>query len=207
MTLDAWLIFLPAAFLMAVAPGPSNVLVASHSVRFGLAPALLAVAGRIVTFAGMILITALGLGAVLAASEVAFAVIKWLGVAYLAWLGIQTWMAKPTAAAQAPGVSAAGLKAMMRREVMVAIGNPKAILIFTAAFPQFIVPARDYDAQMWVIGLTFLVLEWFAAFIYGSAAAWFRRAAPSLKAAVIANRLTGAAFCAGAVGLAFARKD
>ncbi len=206
MPLDAWLLFLPAAFLMAVAPGPSNVLVASHSVRFGLGPALIAVAGRIVTFAGMILITALGLGAVLAASELAFAVIKWAGVAYLAWLGFQTWRAKPMAG-PAPVVTAMGLRAMMRREAMVAIGNPKAILIFTAAFPQFIDPARDYGAQMWAIGVTFLVLEWVAAFLYGSAAAWVRRAAPSLKAAVIANRVTGAAFGLGAVGLAFARRD
>ncbi len=95
MTFHTWLALLPALFLLSLVPGPNNLLTAANGVRFGARPAAIAVAGRIVAFVAMIALTLAGLGALLATSETAFVAVKWGGVAYLIWLGVQTWRAPP----------------------------------------------------------------------------------------------------------------
>ena len=89
MTLDAWLVFAAAAALLCLAPGANNLMALTNGLRYGVLASLVAVAGRLAAFTVMIAITALGLGAVLAASELAFQVIKWAGVAYLLYLGVK----------------------------------------------------------------------------------------------------------------------
>src|SRR5690242_11146040 len=86
-----WVVFLPAAVLVAASPGANNLLALTNGMRGGLAPAVAALAGRLAAFVIMILLVAAGLGALLAASEVAFTAIKWAGVAYLLWLGVRLW--------------------------------------------------------------------------------------------------------------------
>lgn len=113
MTTHAWLVALPALFLLSLVPGPNNLLAASNGLRFGAGPAVLAVAGRIAAFVALIGLTLVGFGALLAVSETAVAVVKWGGVAYLAWLGIQTLRAPPLLAAAGPGT--AGPPGLSRR--------------------------------------------------------------------------------------------
>jgi len=167
MTLDAWLVFAAAAALLCLAPGANNLMALTNGLRYGVLASLVAVAGRLAAFTVMIAITALGLGAVLAASELAFQVIKWAGVAYLLYLGVKALRARGGQAADAAGpVPALSLAGLARREFLVAIGNPKAILIFTAVFPQFLAPGEPAMPQFAVMGATFLVLEIVAALVY-----------------------------------------
>ncbi|GAB4227856.1 MAG: LysE family translocator [Kiloniellaceae bacterium] len=167
MTLDAWLVFAAAAALLCLAPGANNLMALTNGLRYGVLASLVAVAGRLAAFTVMIAITALGLGALLAASELAFQVIKWAGVAYLLYLGVKALRARGGQAADSAGpVPALSLAALARREFLVAIGNPKAILIFTAVFPQFLAPGEPAMPQFAVMGATFLVLEIVAALVY-----------------------------------------
>ena len=92
---EVWLVFVPASFALNMAPGPNNLLAMSNGVRFGFGRAVMAGSGRLIAFAAMITLTALGLGAVLAASELAFHIIKWCGAAYLVYLGIRLWRTRP----------------------------------------------------------------------------------------------------------------
>jgi threonine/homoserine/homoserine lactone efflux protein len=139
MTLEAWSVFVAAAVLLCLSPGANNLMALTNGLRYGVVASLVAVGGRLAAFAVMIAIAAVGLGAVLAASELAFQVVKWAGVAYLVYLGIRALRA-PAATALDPAVAAKAqsLSALARKEFLVAIGNPKAILIFTAVFPQFL---------------------------------------------------------------------
>src|SRR4051812_14172667 len=142
MTLSAYLLFLPACFAINMAFGPNNLLSVTNGAKHGVSAAVLAAGGRIAAFAIMIAIAGLGMGAVLVASEMAFDVIKYIGAAYLVWIGIRLLRAPaPTAEVQSREASTPpSMRALVRQEFTVAAGNPKAILVFTAFFPQFVVP-------------------------------------------------------------------
>ena len=205
MTLDAWFVFVAAAVLLCLSPGANNLLALTNGLRYGVLPSLAAVIGRLVAFALMIAVTALGLGALLAASETAFQVIKWAGVVYLLYLGLKAWRAPAPALLQGEAAPATlSLAALARRECLVAIGNPKAILIFTAVFPQFLVPGEAALPQFAVMGATFLVTEVFAALAYVISGRCF---APLLRdRARLVNRLSGGLLLAAAGLLASASR-
>jgi threonine/homoserine/homoserine lactone efflux protein len=205
MTLASWSLFLPAAFFMSLAPGPNNLLGLSNGLRFGVMQAMLAVGGRLAAFFLMIALTAVGLGAVLATSELVFQLIKWGGVAYLLWLGIQIWRAPPMDLS-APTAGAADLASLARQEFMIAAGNPKAILIFTAVFPQFIDPAGAYQTQFALLGVTFLATEIVAALVYILAGRGVGLLDLTEKGRRWLNRITGGGFIAAAALLAAARR-
>lgn len=129
-----WLAFLPAAFVLSLVPGANQTLSLRNGMVHGARPAALAVGGRFVAFAAMIALVAVGLGAVLARSEAAFALLKWVGAAYVAYLGVRTLLGAGSAVAEpgadgAPG-PAAPVGRLFRQELLVAASNPKAIIIF-----------------------------------------------------------------------------
>ena len=187
MPLETFLLFAPACFAINMAFGPNNLLSLTNAARSGIAPAILAAAGRIVSFAVMIAIAGVGLGAVLAASETVFTVVKWAGAAYLVWIGINLIRARAPIISDEPGKPASSLRKLTLQELWVAAGNPKAILVFTAFFPQFVDP-QAYALSFAILGFTFLVFESFAIMVYsvigaklgrylrnGSALKWFNR--------------------------------
>ncbi|BEP71904.1 MULTISPECIES: LysE family translocator [unclassified Variovorax] len=131
MTLSAYLLFLPACFAINMAFGPNNLLSVTNGAKHGVSPAVIAASGRLVAFAVMIAIAGLGMGAVLVASELAFDVIKYIGAAYLVWIGVRLLRAPaPTAQVQAHEAAPPSMRALVRQEFTVAAGNPKAILVF-----------------------------------------------------------------------------
>jgi len=95
MSLSLWLAFFAAAWAISISPGPGAVAVMSASLNHGFARGYFATFGLILGFWTQLLIVAVGLGAVLATSATAFAVVKWAGVAYLVWLGVRQWRAAP----------------------------------------------------------------------------------------------------------------
>jgi threonine/homoserine/homoserine lactone efflux protein len=174
MSLHAFLLFLPACFALNMAFGPNNLLSLTNGARVGVAPAVLASTGRLAAFAIMIAIAGLGLGALLMASEAVFTAVKWAGAAYLVWLGVKLFRSgTPVVAADGNGQPARPLASLAREEFLVAAGNPKAILIFTAFFPQFVDPAA-YASSFAILGTTFLVLEVVAITAYSLAGARLR---------------------------------
>ncbi|MFD9858855.1 LysE family translocator [Streptomyces alboflavus] len=115
MVTDAeWATFVPSALLLAATPGANQLLTLRDGLRHGPAPAVSASLGRFTTFAFMVAAVAAGLGAALAASEVALDVIKWCGVAYLLWLGARM----VEAAVRGQGRREVEVPAMRRRAVV-----------------------------------------------------------------------------------------
>ncbi|MGO1120186.1 LysE family translocator [Rhodovibrionaceae bacterium A322] len=167
MTLESWLLFISTAVFLCYAPGANNLMAMTNGLRFGMGPSIAAGLGRLVAFAVMIVITALGLGALLAASELAFHVIKWAGAAYLLYLGFQIWRGPRIGLPDQPETDGKAkwqpqtysLWDLTKKEFLVAMGNPKAILIFTAFFPQFLDPSQPQAMQFAIMGQTFLIIE------------------------------------------------
>jgi threonine/homoserine/homoserine lactone efflux protein len=188
-----------------MAPGPNNLLSVSNSTRYGYRTACLAGVGRLLAFAGMIALASAGLAVVLQTSELLFYGIKILGAAYLFYLAWQLWRANP-GAQTALTTPPAGMLALARQEFLVAAGNPKAILIFTAFLPQFVDPTRAISPQFAVLGALFLVLEWIAIGAYAYMGLHMRRwfAKPSGKR--IFNRCCAGLLSAAASVLLMARR-
>lgn len=162
-----WLLFLPACFALNAAPGPNNVTAFVNGARLPFGLALLASLGRQPAFALLIVITAVGLGAALAASASALWIIKILGAAYLIYIGVKMLRAPAEAMDSAAASGEKGeVAALARQDFLVAIGNPKAIAIFTAFFPQFLDPAAPVEPQILIMGAAFLGLEALAAVLY-----------------------------------------
>ncbi len=160
-----WTAFVPAAALVSLVPGANQLLSLRNAIRHGTVAATVALAGRFTAFAILVSVVAVGLGAVLTRSAIAFQAIKWAGVAYLAWIGVATlWRSlhqhHDRAADTAPGAAPAhGQWWLVRQEFLVAITNPKALLLFAAFIPQFAPSGGAADARLAVLGAAYIGIE------------------------------------------------
>jgi len=207
MSLSTYLLFLPACFAINMAFGPNNLLSVTNGARHGVSPAVIAASGRLLAFALMIAVAGLGMGAVLVASELAFDVVKYIGAAYLVWIGIRLLRA-PAPEADVPSRDTAAppsLRALARQEFTVAAGNPKAILVFTAFFPQFVVPGA-YASSYVLLGVTFLVFELVAIALYALLGARMRRLANGSRAMRWFNKVSGSMMVGFGLLLALTRR-
>ncbi len=154
MTLHTWMTFVLVAIGFSLVPGPAVVAVVSAALRGGFRASLAANAGVLVGDAAFVGATALGLGTLLVASHPLFLAVKWLGIAYLAYLGLRALLARGQAYAfDAPG---AGSRAF-RLGLTTQLANPKLVLFFGALLPQFVDPARPVPLQFALLGATFVV--------------------------------------------------
>ena len=168
MDLKIWLVYLLAVIGLSLTPGPNSLLVLAHGALHGRVRTLWTIAGGAVGFVSLIGLSMLGIGALLQSSAHALMAMKWVGGAYLVWLGIQLWRAPamqleamPATAAPAPaaGTRAATGGRLWRQGLLAAISNPKVLLFYGAFLPQFIVPGRDLWLQFVVMAGTFAVVE------------------------------------------------
>ncbi len=207
MPLETLLIFIPAVFAINVYPGPNNLMALSNGARFGFWTSLTAATGRLPAFAMMIALVAVGLGVVLAASEAFFTVLKWVGAAYLIWLGVKMFRSPVDDAAVAQWAARTdSMHRLAGREFLVAATNPKAIVTFTAFFPQFLTPGGDYVTQIAMMGAAFIVFEGVAMGVYAYAGARVGAFAGTASRMRLVNRMSGLALISAGVLLAFARK-
>ena len=218
MDLAVFLTYLLATIVLSLTPGPGVFSSISsglhHGVRLGIWNAVGMQAANLVYVA----VVALGLGAILIASETVFTVVKWLGVAYLIYLGIVTWRAQPPenwGQVHFPGSQHAAREnepdPIFRRDIfmrgfLVNITNPKGIIFFAAIFPQFIDVARPLLAQYLILGATTLVTDLVIMTGYIALAARVFRAMREPAHLRWVNRSLGGAFVAAGVALAGFRR-
>lgn len=207
--MHTWWLFVMMTFVVSATPGPNMIMVMSHSARFGIRAAIATMAGCMSALLVMMSLSAAGLGALLQAVPSVFDTLRWIGAAYLAYLGWKSWSA-PVNGEAVPEATETDRKSLSigslyRQGLFVAASNPKAILFAAAFFPQFIRPELPQMPQFCILLVTFSVIEvgWY--FIYarsGQRLATYLRRASVLKAF---NRVTGGAFIGFAVAMAAAR--
>jgi homoserine/homoserine lactone efflux protein len=139
MTLSTWLTFFVAAWLISLSPGVGAISCMSNGMRFGFRRSIPNILGLQAGATVLVAIVGAGLGAVLAASAVAFTAIKWLGVAYLLWLGIAQWRAEARPLELDDAREQTGWQ-MFVRALFINLSNPKGIVFMLAVLPQFIDP-------------------------------------------------------------------
>jgi threonine/homoserine/homoserine lactone efflux protein len=207
MDLMTLLLFIPACFALNMSPGPNNLLSMSNAQRYGFKAAVLAGLGRLIAFMGMIFLAASGLSVILYASEKVFFVVKVVGACYLFWLAYKLWTAEIT---ENDAILSSGNKKhreLARQEFILAAGNPKAILIFTAFLPQFINPTEQVGFQFFVLGSAFLILEWIAITGYAFFGVYLRKWFSKPQKRRLFNRGCSAMLASAGVGLLVVRRS
>jgi len=190
MTIEAWAAFAAASAVLLVIPGPTILLVVSYALGQGWRTALpMAVGVALGDFTAMTL-SMLGIGALLAASATVFTALKWVGAAYLIYLGIKLFRAGGRLDAE-PRTDATPALRMMAHAWLVTALNPKSITFFVAFLPQFLDRNADFLTQMVVFESTFLVLAFLNAFGYALVASRARALVRNERAIRIFNRAGG----------------
>ena len=149
-----WTTFLTAAVLLNLSPGPDIAFILGRTVQGGRRAGFAALAGIWTGALVHVIFAAAGLSAILASSSAAFAVVKWIGAAYLIWLGISALRAGGGAFASDQGARETSVRRIMRQGILVSLLNPKVGIFFLAFLPQFVVPgAGPAWAQLALHGL------------------------------------------------------
>jgi threonine/homoserine/homoserine lactone efflux protein len=207
MTIETWLLYVAAVLVLTVTPGPSVLMCVTSGVNDGARRTLFAALGSITSVVGIMTCSAIGVGAVLATSETLFSAIKWFGVAYLFYLGVTALRSGASSfSIDDTQKVKAGRGALYLKGLLVGASNPKALLFFTAFFPQFLNPAAAQLPQFLILGLTFVCFELFWLMFY---AAFASRIAPWLKVrgrAKVFNQLSGVVFIVASLMLATAKR-
>jgi homoserine/homoserine lactone efflux protein len=155
MDFSVWLAFFAASWAISISPGAGAVAAMTAGMQHGFARGYFLTFGLVLGLWSLLLLVGVGLGALIVASSTAFAVVKWLGVAYLLWLGIAQWRAPAVGVqAQADGAATISRWSIVGRGWMLNTLNPKATLFMLAVVPQFLNPAQPLLPQYLVIGAT-----------------------------------------------------
>tara|TARA_Y100001956_G_scaffold78400_1_gene90058 strand:+ start:2016 stop:2582 length:567 start_codon:yes stop_codon:yes gene_type:complete len=186
-------------------PGPNNLLSMNNARCYGFHSAFMAGLGRIAAFSAMIALAASGLAVVLYASETLFFTIKLFGAAYLLWIAFNLWRSETSPIGELDrSRSKLGLA---KQEFLLAAGNPKAILIFTAFLPQFVDVSANVNQQFFILGMTFLVLELAAIALYALFGLYLRKWFLQPNLAKRFNRTCASLLALSSANLLFSRQQ
>ncbi|MFF2372534.1 LysE family transporter [Agromyces sp. NPDC058110] len=217
MSFSVWVALLAASVVISFTPGAGAINTMGNALNVGLGRALWGILGQQAALVVHIVIVAAGLGVLVANSPIAFDAIRYAGAAYLVYLGVRQFLAKPVVEAgdaveRLDGSDAAAAAAMpagesawslFRRGLLVNLLNPKAIVFFLAFLPQFIRPGEPLLSQYLIVAATVILVD--VAVMWGFfavAARSFRRVTRSARGQTVLNRVFGSLFLAVGVALA-----
>ncbi|MGF1843135.1 LysE family translocator [Vibrio clamense] len=201
MSIETWMYYLLAVLILTASPGPSSLLCMTKAVSSGFKLSIFTALGSLTAITGILTLSFTGLGVLIASSEMVFNIVKWTGAAYLVYLG---WKALTSTQesyqidGQAQPDNAKRI-AHFTSGFIVGASNPKAILFFTALFPQFIDPNASLLAQYAVFATTFACMElsWllFYAYLGSKSSNWIL----AKGRAKLFNKLTGGVFMSAGI--------
>lgn len=210
MTLSTYLIYLSAILVLTATPGPSVLLCVTKSIQYGFFASVITALGSLTAIIGIMTLSFTGLGVLIASSELVFTIVKWSGAAYLIYLGVNTFFSDATEFKDSTHSNASSRNSMAslyKSGFLVGATNPKAIVFFTALFPQFINMNQPLLPQYLLLVASFAMMElgWLLLYSYFGAksSAWIMMKGR----AKIFNRFTGSVFIGAGVLLAGARSQ
>lgn len=203
MTWQVWLLFVLTEAVLSMTPGPAVLYVVSQAIRRGAQKSVWASGGILTANAMYFGLSATSLGAVIVASYKLFFLIKWIGAAYLVYLGVASFFGSTAIIAlpEPTGESRSGPR-ILRDGFLLQAANPKALLFFTAILPQFIDARHNVVFQVLVLGISSIVVEFVILFSYGQLAGRALSAARNPRFEKLTNRVAGSLLIGAGVGLA-----
>ncbi|WP_299781331.1 LysE family translocator [uncultured Roseobacter sp.] len=196
MSFDIWALYVTTVFLFMLTPGPSHLLMLSNSMTHGFRPSIATAIGDLSANALQMLAAGLGLAAIIVASQHALTVIKWMGVAYLLWMGIRMWRTAGKGSRSMKSNISASPRKLWLQGFVTSAANPKAVVFFAALFPQFITADQPFFLQLFILSATYIAIDGSFLLGYGASAGWLAKRLKG-KAQVAIGRI-GGAFLIGA---------
>ncbi len=202
MSSELYIGFLLAATIIIIVPGPNVTLILATSALHGMRAGLMTVAGTTAAQIIQIALVILGLSWLVERYGAVFEIFRWLGAAYLIYLGINTWReaSQPLPSAQLKPKS-------LRKGLLVGLANPKSLTFFAAFFPQFINPAVPAEPQFALLAVSYLLLATFFDGCYAVAGGSGQRLLASGRPRLILGRGAGISLTSGGIWLALGQKS
>ena len=202
--LGLFVAFVAGVTVLTLIPGPNVALIIANSVAYGPKYGLLTVAGTSSAMVVQLGVTALGMTELLGTLGVWFEWLRWIGVAYLVYLGVAQWRS-PAVDLTKTRPEPKSARAIYTRALLVSLTNPKTLLFYGAFFPQFVALDRHVGTQVVLLSITFLAL---AMLVDGAWALIASRAKGVLAArGRLRNRVSGGFLVGAGAALAFARNN
>ena len=191
MSIEIWISFVIASSILCFSPGPTVFLVIGQSLAYGRKSIVPTVAGVISGDIVALTFSLLGVGAVLAASAVAFTILKWMGAVYLVYLGVKAWRS-PVDDEETAQESVGNHWSVYKDSLVVTALNPKALIFFMAFFPLFISPeSSNVLQQMLILAVTFLFVSMCSTSLYAYFGGRAKDYVSSVKARSRFNKVSG----------------
>ncbi len=203
--MENYFLFLIVASATVLSPGPGVTLTLTNAIRFGMYETFAGILGVASGAVIVAAISATGLGLLLTASAMAFTIMKYIGAAYLIYLGIKMWRAHPSMAKE----TVAAKPSIHRRYlegITLQLSNPKAIFFFLSVFPQFIYSSKPYASQFVLLVLTFGSLVVVIHMLYALSAQKVKRFLSTPRGSLLFNRIGGGAFVFFGLALATTKR-
>ncbi|WP_428774370.1 LysE family translocator [Vibrio sp.] len=195
MTIETWMYYALAILVLTASPGPSSLLCMTKGVTGNMSSAIMTALGSLTAITTILTLSFTGLGVLIASSEWLFNMVKWIGAAYLVYLGYKAITSPQQDYQLTSQPSASGsYRSNYLSGFIVGASNPKAIIFFTALFPQFIDPSASLWGQYVVFALTFMVLELSWLLFYGYLGSRSSQWIMAKGRAKLFNRLSGGVF-------------
>ena len=208
MTWQIWSAFVLVESALCLTPGPAVLLVLSQALTRGAPKAVWSIAGILAANTVYFILSATGVGAILLASYDLFFAIKWIGAAYLIWLGVGAFLGKSKALSiRAADPKAVGGGRLFLNGFLLQMANPKVIVFFTALLPQFINPHAAIVPQVAVLAATSVVIEFFVQLFYAVLAGRAAHLAAQPRFARITDRVAGTLLIGAGLGMAALRRS
>jgi len=206
MQLDIWLTMLIAAIVISISPGAGAVVSMNYGLRYGLKRSYAAILGLQIGLLTQTFVVVIGLGSLITQSLTLFNVIKWIGVAYLIFLGVMKFIEKPMLPQDAENIKAFSFKKALIQASLINMTNIKATVFLVAFIPQFLDPTKPIWTQFLIICATLVVVDVIVMTGYSSLASKLKFMVKSLRAITIQNRITGAFLLLAALFVSTAKR-
>jgi homoserine/homoserine lactone efflux protein len=207
MSWEIWLTFFGAAIAISVSPGAGAVQSMATGLTHGVRRSYWSILGLEVGLMLQLTLVAIGLGAAVTNSILAFQIIKWMGVAYLLYLAIHQWRTAGRDLREQVGAAVdGGRPALLVRGFLVNATNPKGLVFFLAVLPQFVVPTAPLLPQYFTIGVTMVAVDLVVMGLYAGLAARVLRWLHTRRQQTILNRVFSGLFAAAALVLSLVRR-
>jgi homoserine/homoserine lactone efflux protein len=209
MSLNFIFLYSMTVFIASIIPGPSMLLALTHGMQYGAKKTIASALGNVTITLIQASISIAGLGTILVASETIFHFIKWAGAAYLIYIGVSILCSNKMSVSKndlGQNLKLNSLKKMYLQAALVTAGNPKAIIFFTAIFPQFIDPSSAYLYQSCILMGLCAFIAFFCFMIYGISGQKIVFLFSKARAGKYLKRIIGGTFIAAGIGLAVSKK-
>ncbi len=206
MAFDIWLTMLVASIIISISPGAGAVVSMNYGLKYGLKRSYAAIFGLQMGLFIQTFIVVIGLGSLIMSSLLLFNIIKWIGVAYLVFLGIMKFVEKPMLPEDVAQIKAFNAKKAFIQATLINITNIKATVFLVAFIPQFLNPTQPLLGQFGIICATLIVVDIIVMTGYSSLASKLKFILKSLRAIRIQNSITGAFLLLAALFVSTAKR-